>query len=187
MNAPFPQIAEFSQRLEQMPIDLEQVDFFCTIVTELAQLIEETVGMKQAEGFITSVGLRMGKVIADKYTGQALDSAGRLEALAAVLVDLKRRIMGEFYVIEIAETHILLGNTRCPFGDAVKGRKSLCMMTTNVFGRIAADAGGYARVAVLESIAAGNDRCRVLVDLSLDSEPSYAKESVLHSGEFFAT
>ncbi|GAA6188954.1 methanogen output domain 1-containing protein [Litorivita sp. NS0012-18] len=187
MNAPFPQITELTNRLEAMPIDLAQVDFFCTLVTELAQLIEETVGLKQAEGFITSVGLRMGKVIGDKYAGQAIDSVERLEALAAVLIDLKRRIMGEFYVIEIADSHILLGNTRCPFGDAVEGRKSLCMMTTNVFGRIAADTGGYARVAVLESIAAGSDKCRVLIDLSLESEPALEGTRPLHSGEFFAT
>lgn len=187
MNAPLNQIAEFSKRLEAMPIDLEQVEFFCTIVTELAQLIEETVGMKQAEGFITSVGLRMGKVIADKYTGKAINHVGRLEALAAVLIDLKRRIKGEFYVIEIADTHILLGNTRCPFGAAVKGRKALCMMTTNVFGRIAADAGGYARVAVLDSIASGGDECRVLVDLSLENHTAYHDTKPLHSGEFFAT
>ncbi len=187
MNETCPHLDSFSNHLQSLPIDLQQSDFFCTIVTELASLIEDTVGLKQAEGFITTVGLRMGKTIAKKYSGHAPGPGADLEALAAVLIDLKRRIHGDFYVIDIAQSHILLGNSRCPFGEGVTGRTSLCMMTTNVFGRIAADASGYARVSVMESIAAGAEHCRVLIDLSMDTPPEFTTEVSLHSGEFFAT
>ena len=56
---------------------------------------------------------------------------------------MKRRINGDFYVIEESETHIVLGNRACPFGDKVLGRPSMCMMTSNVFGHVAAENLGY--------------------------------------------
>ncbi len=82
-----------------------------------------------------------------------------------MLVDLKQRIQGDFYIIEEREDRIVLGNRQCPFGGYVEGRPSLCMMTSNVFGRIAAENLGYARVDIEQSIAAGDPLCRVVVYL----------------------
>jgi hypothetical protein len=41
------------------------------------------------------------------------------EQVADVLVDLKRRIQGNFFVIEEYEDKIVLGNTACPFAEKV--------------------------------------------------------------------
>jgi hypothetical protein len=73
------------------------------------------------------------------------------EQVADVLVDLKRRIQGEFYVIEKNENKIVLGNRACPFG----GHPSMCMKTSNVFGAIAAEDLGFAKVELRETIAKG--------------------------------
>jgi predicted ArsR family transcriptional regulator len=86
------------------------------------------------------------------------------------MVDLKRRIGGDFYVMEQGEDEILLGNRRCPFGDSVRGRPALCMMTSNVFGRIAAENLGYAKVSVEEAFATGEGRC--IVRVMLQSSPN---------------
>lgn len=187
MNETRPHLDVFSNHLQSLPIDLQQSEFLCTLATEAASLIEHTADLKQAEGFITTVGLRIGKTITKKYSGHAPGSGADLEALTPVLIDLKRRIHGDFYVIDIAQIHILLGNTRCPFAEGVTGRTSLCMMTTNVFGRIAAGASGYARGSVMETIAAGAEHCRVLIDISMDTSSEFTTEVPLHSGEFFAT
>jgi predicted ArsR family transcriptional regulator len=82
-----------------------------------------------------------------------------------VLVDLKRRIQGDFFVVEESEDKIVLGNRRCPFGELVKDRPSLCMMTSNVFGYIAAQNLGYAGVELKETIALGHPGCTVVVHL----------------------
>ncbi|MFZ3584690.1 methanogen output domain 1-containing protein [Loktanella sp. DJP18] len=87
-----------------------------------------------------------------------------------VLVGLKSRIQGDFYVIEEREDRIILGNSRCPFGKFVEGRPSLCMMTSNVFGSITAQNLGYARVEINEAIAVGDPGCRVVVHLKPSSE-----------------
>jgi predicted ArsR family transcriptional regulator len=85
--------------------------------------------------------------------------------VAQVLVDLKRRIQGDFFVVEADDDRIVLGNRVCPFGDKVLGRPALCMMTSNVFGSIAADNLGYAKVEIQEAIARGDPGCRVVVHL----------------------
>ena len=87
-----------------------------------------------------------------------------------VLVDLKRRIHGEFYIIEEDEEKIVLGNKRCPFGDKVIGRPSMCMMTSNVFGVITAQNLGYSRVELDKTIANGDPECRVVVYLKASPE-----------------
>src|SRR5262249_13253777 len=87
------------------------------------------------------------------------------EQVAEVLVDLKQRIGGDFYVIEQDDEKIVLGNRRCPFAEKVLDRPALCMMTSNVFGVIAADHLGYAKVGIEQSIARGDAGCRVVVYL----------------------
>ncbi len=80
-------------------------------------------------------------------------------------MDLKRRIQGDFYVIEESDEKIVLGNRACPFEDKVLGRPALCMMTSNVFGVIAAENLGYAKVSIEEAIANGDPACRVVIYL----------------------
>jgi hypothetical protein len=102
--------------------------------------------------------------------------------VAQVLVDLKRRINGRFYIIEETAEKIVFGNTCCPFGDKVLNRTSMCMMTSNVFGSIAAQNLGYAKVELQETIAEGKPGCRVVVYLkpSGDSENATGREYFKH-------
>ncbi|MBN8182679.1 MULTISPECIES: methanogen output domain 1-containing protein [Stappiaceae] len=151
-------------------IPLETTDFFNQIIRELSGALQEIVGLNEAEGFIALVANRIGEKINSDYK-----SALHLEQipgplLADVLVDLKRRIGGQFCVEYEDNKVLILKNTRCPFGDRVKDRPSLCMMTTNVFGRIAADCHGYARVHIDRSIARGDTDCRVVVHLTPTAE-----------------
>ena len=91
-----------------------------------------------------------------------------------VLVDLKRRIQGDFYVIAQDEEKIVLGNRACPFAEKVIGRPAMCMMTSNVFGVIAAENLGYGKVVLEETIAAGDPGCRVTVYLKPTDEAEAA-------------
>ena len=91
--------------------------------------------------------------------------------MVAVYVDLSHRIGGDFYVIEQTPDRVVLGNRKCPFGRHAEGRPSLCMMTSNVFGRIAAENLGYSRVRLDEAIARGDAGCRVVVDFRPVEKP----------------
>ena len=101
--------------------------------------------------------------------GEQLGDGDRAQ-VAAVLVDLKRRIKGEFHVIEETPDKIVFGNTACPFEDKVSGRPAMCMMTSNVFGVIAAENLGYSKVVLEQTIAEGARACRVVVHLKPTEE-----------------
>jgi predicted ArsR family transcriptional regulator len=150
---------------------LERDLFLRSLLRELAGTLQEVVGLEEASGYISVVGGAIGEQIDGEYRrALAVDRLDRAQ-VAAVLVDLKRRIQGEFFVIEEDADRIVLGNRACPFGAFVSGRPSLCMMTSNVFGAVAAENLGYARVEIEQSIAAGDPGCRVTVHLRPTERP----------------
>jgi predicted ArsR family transcriptional regulator len=155
-----------SPEVSSAEIGLERDVFLRSLLRELAGTLEEVVGIDEASGYISIVGSAIGEQIGASYR-QALkvDRLSR-DQVGEVLVDLKRRIQGDFYVIEEREDRIVLGNRACPFGAFVEGRPSLCMMTSNVFGSIAAQNLGYARIEVQEAIATGHEGCRIVVYLT---------------------
>lgn len=151
--------------VNELDIPLNRDVFLRTLIRELAGTLEDVVGLSEASGFITVVGQAMGDEMNRDYRAALGVPELSREQVAEVLVDLKRRIQGEFYVVEQDQEKIVLGNRACPFGDKVIGRPSMCMMTSNVFGAIAAENLGYAKVELQETIAEGHAGCRVAVYL----------------------
>ncbi len=170
--------------LATQSIPLERDLFLRALLRELSGTLQDVIGIEEASGYISVVGAAIGDQLDTEYKRalrlQRLDR----EQVAQVLVDLKKRIQGDFFVIEEDATKIVLGNRACPFGDFVRDRPSLCMMTSNVFGRIAAENLGYARVELEETIAQGDRGCRVVVhlDASDDADPQ-AREYFRSAGE----
>ncbi len=154
-----------ARALQILDIPLERDGFLRSILRELAGTLQEVVGLDEASGFVSVVGQNMGRQLDHDY--RAALGVQRLtpEQVADVLVDLKARIQGDFYIIEQDADHIVLGNRACPFAEKVIGRPALCMMTSNVFGSIAAENLGYAKIELQETIALGYDGCRVVVHL----------------------
>jgi predicted ArsR family transcriptional regulator len=156
-------------------VPLERDVFLRTLLRHLSGTLQDVVGLDEAAGFVSVVGQEMGDQIGGMYRrALAVDSLNR-EQVAEVLVDLKRRIQGDFYVISQDDEKIVLGNRACPFGDKVIGRPALCMMTSNVFGSIAARDLGYAKVALEETIAEGAPGCRVVVYITPSAEAGEAE------------
>ncbi|WP_416899753.1 MAG: methanogen output domain 1-containing protein [Minwuia sp.] len=147
------------------PIGRDRDQFLREFVRELSGTLERVVGIDQAAGFMSTVGGRIGRLMNEEYRSHAGCAQMNREQVAAALVDLKRRIEGGFSVTSITDDAIVLQNRVCPFGDQVRGRPSLCMMTSNIFGKIAAENLGYARVELAETIAAGDGGCRVIIHL----------------------
>jgi predicted ArsR family transcriptional regulator len=167
--------------IERLAIPLERDVFMRTLIRELAGTLQDVVGLEDASGFVSVVGQRMGKQIDHDYKVALGASPLSRQQVADVLVDLKRRIQGDFYIIEQDDEKIVLGNRACPFAEKVLGRPAMCMMTSNVFGSIAADNLGYAKVELQETIAQGYAGCRVVVHLAATSAADAA-----HGREYFA-
>lgn len=151
-------------------IPLDRDRFMRTLIRELSGTLEKVVGVEDASGYISVVGSTIGGNINEAYRKALAVSRLSRAQVAEVLVDLKRRIEGDFYVVEENEDRIVLGNRACPFGDKVLGRPSMCMMTSNVFGHIAAENLGYAKVQLDKTIAQGHGECRVVVHLRPSDE-----------------
>ena len=149
----------------QLPIALERDSFLRQLLRHLAGVLQATVGLEEAEGFVTAVGQKMGDEINNSYRDALELPVLSATQVADVLVDLKKRIQGDFRIVEQTDKKIVLRNRACPFGDKVIGRDALCMMTSNVFGVITAENLGYARVSIDEAIARSDAGCAVTVYL----------------------
>jgi predicted ArsR family transcriptional regulator len=166
MNAPVP----VKEHAVELDVPLNRDLFLRTLIRELSGTLEDVVGIKEASGFISLVGQNVGDQMNADYKNAFGVTKLNREQVSEVLVDLKRRILGEFYIIEETPDKIVLGNRACPFAEKVLGRTSMCMMTSNVFGAIAAQNLGYAKVELKETIAQGDSGCRVVVYLSPTDE-----------------
>lgn len=151
--------------VKNLDIPLERDLFLRKLLRELTGTLQDIVGMEAATGYINTVGAVMGEWIEQQYRqglgGDHLD----VQQVADVFVDLKQRLNGDFYIISLDNEKIVVGNRRCPFGEFAQDRPSLCMMTSNVFGRIAAENIGYARVELQKTIAQKDPECRIVVHL----------------------
>lgn len=160
--------------VSELDVSLERDGFMRSLLRELSGTLEDVVGLEEANGFVSVVGQRIGDQIDRAYRRELdVDRLSR-EQVGDVMVDLKRRIQGDFYIIETSPDKIVLGNRACPFGDKVVGRLSLCMMTSNVFGTIAAENLGYGKVELQKTIAEGHPECRVVVHLTSTPEAEAA-------------
>lgn len=163
------------QQVADLDVPLERDAFLRNLLRELSGSLQDVVGLEEASGFVSVVGQRIGRQIGESYKRALRVDELTREQVSEVLVDLKRRIEGDFYVIEQTDEKIVLGNRACPFGDKVLDRPALCMMTSNVFGSIAAENLGYAKVELEETIAQGHDGCRVTVHLKPTDEAEAAE------------
>jgi hypothetical protein len=94
-------------------------------------------GIEEASGYISIVGSAIGEQINQDYRRAYEVSSLSREQVAELLVDLKRRIQGNFSSSR---------NPRKRFAEKVLGRRWMRMMTSNVFGHIAAENLGYCKV-----------------------------------------
>jgi predicted ArsR family transcriptional regulator len=146
-----------------LPIKIDRDLFLRNLIRELSGALEDVIGLEEASGFISIVGQQIGDWMNAEYREAYNTDTLSPEQVAEVLVDLKARIQGDFFIIEEDDEKIVLGNRRCPFGEKVKDRPSMCMMTSNVFGTITAENLGYAKVNLIETIAQGAPGCKVTV------------------------
>ena len=107
----------YSRTRQEQRQPLQRDLFSRTLVRELAGSLQSVVGLEDASGFISVVDQRMGAQINHDYKNalrvERLDRA----QVAQVLVDLKRRIQGDFYVLREDDQKIVLGNRHCPFEE----------------------------------------------------------------------
>lgn len=157
--------SSIDSQIDSLDLPIEHDQFLRIMIRELAGTLQDVVGIEEAAGFLNVVGYRTGQHVNQIYQNALQLSNLSRAQVTAVLVDWKRRIQGDFYVIEETDEKIVLGNRKCPFAEQVKGREAMCVMTSNIFGAIAADNLGYARVELQDTIARGAQECKIVIYL----------------------
>lgn len=158
-------ISLIDNQIESLELPIEHNQFLRTMIRELAGTLQDVIGIEEAAGFLNVVGYRTGQHVNQLYQNALQLSNLSRSQVTAVLIDWKRRIQGDFYVIEETDEKIVLGNRKCPFAEQVEGREAMCVMTSNIFGAIVADNLGYAKVELQDTIARGAQECRIVIYL----------------------
>lgn len=154
--------------------------FLRALTVELAHAVDLHQGPSEAEAAIAQVGANVGGRMEDAHRSH-LGIEGDLESaqIADFYISLKAAIGGDFYIVSADDERIVVGNRRCPFGEAVQHAPSLCRMTSSVFGGIAArNTGREVAVHLEERIAVGDAECRVTI--WLDTPPDELAPFVHH-------
>lgn len=172
-------------RVDMLPVNHNRDGFLTTLVASLGKTLQDVAGLDEATDFISLVGNKIGNKINDDYLNAANVKAFTLDEVGEILTDLKKRIGGDFSVVATDTKRIVLNNTQCPFGNSVIGNDSLCMMTSNVFGRITANNLGYARVELDKTIAKGDGQCKVIVHLQQDNSLDTTSRQIVER-EYYA-
>lgn len=79
------------------------------LIRELSGLLEDVVGLEEASGFISIVGQNIGTRLDSDYKNALAVSNLTRSQVTDVLMDLKARIEGDFYIIEQDDERIVLG------------------------------------------------------------------------------
>lgn len=164
-----------SNNISKLDIPLDRDSFLRELLRQLSGTLQDVVGLDEAQGFISVVGQKMGTLINTEYQSALNVSNLSRDQVSEVLADLKQRIQGDFTIISEDPNKIIFQGNSCPFAEKVVDRPSLCMMTSNVFGTIASENLGYAKVSLEETIATGASQCRVVVYLTENSESILAQ------------
>lgn len=145
--------------------------FLRALVVQLSQAVEHSAGPHVIEEVISQVGLAVGGQMETAFRlARQLTERLTPQELAECYVRLKHAIDGRFYVIEVTDERIVLGNPRCPFGNAVRAAPALCRMTSSVFGGIAArNVEDGAAVVLEERIAAHRYRGAAATPQAVDA------------------
>ena len=148
---------------------LTRENFLIRLIS-LSSLLLQLENGPSASRHIRNVGLRLSEWINTMYLKELHSDRLTPEQYGYVIVDLKKRIDGDFYLIESREDRVIVGNHRCPFGAHVASSPNLCNITSSVFGGIAAENFGYGKVVLSQRIAIGDPECAVAVYLKPSPE-----------------
>jgi hypothetical protein len=165
---------EAPRPVRELPVALDRDVFLRTMIRERAGTLQEVVGLGEASGFVRVVGREIGgRINESRRADLGVPKLDRGRA-AAALVDLERRIQGDFLVIEEDEEEIVPGNRACPFAEKAVGRPAMCMSNSGIFGVVTDENPGHAKVVLEPIIAEGSPGRRVVVHLKPTPEAEAA-------------
>jgi len=160
--------------------------FMLELIAHLSKLSDFLFGDYLGREYIMVTGLQMGHTIDEKYKKfHGITDHLNLDQYADLVVNLKQSIGGNFYLVEKSSNKVIVAATSCPFGNIVTKVPNLCMITSGVFGGIAALNFGFGKVSLCKRICMGKPHCEVCVYLENNGE-SAQEEGIIYNLESVA-
>ena len=151
------------------PVASDREMFLATVVKALNDTLGDTVGPREAKGFDHLVGMAVAEQVLAGYLAAAGASRLDLTATLDALLDWKRRLGGDFTILERTDKRVVLVYGRCPFAGLAGDTGAMCRVASHVFGHMVAESQGYGRVTLTDTIARGAAGCRIVIDLDPDA------------------
>lgn len=149
------------------------------LVGFLTASLRDLLGEEAAESLMAQAGQTVAEGLDACYRKEFRVNKLSRAQVASVFVDPKTTIGWPFHVLYESDDRIELSTEACVSEELTEGYSALCMITSNVFGVIAAENLGYARVTVDQSTTSGNGGCRISIHLEPDESAA--------GREYFAT
>ncbi len=163
-------------KLWYIPVNMNRETFLTQMINELALSLDKT----QLKETLNKIGLKLGKQIEQLYKQFYGVENLNLTQLTEALIDVEKKIGGNFSVVEKTPEKIILKNNKCPFGnDKVKGCPEFCSITSNIFGIMASKNFSYSKVSLKRTIAkADEDYIIIFLKKTEESEKEKATDYV---------
>lgn len=138
--------------------------FMLELIAHLSKLTDFLFGNHLGREYIVAIGLQMGEAIDERFKRfHRISGRLSLDQYASLVVNLKQSIGGDFYLVEKASNKVVVASNTCPFGGIITKAPNLCMITSGVFGGIAALNFGFGKVVLRKRIGLGEPRCEVCI------------------------
>jgi len=137
-------------KLWYIPVNMNRDIFLTQTINELALNIDKN----QIKRTLNKIGLKLGKQIEQLYKEFYSVEKLNISQLTEALVDVEKKIGGNFSVVEKTPEKIIFKNNKCPFGnDRIKECPELCAITSSIFGIMASKNFAYSKVCLKKTIA----------------------------------
>lgn len=162
---------------------LGRESFMLELIAHLSKLTDSIFGNHLGREYIIATAIQMGQAIDEKYKRfHKLSSRLNVDQYASLVVNLKQSIGGDFYLVEKTSNKVVVAASTCPFAGIINQVPNLCMVTSGVFGGIAAINFGFGKVSLRERIGIGKSRCEVCIYLAKNAE-SAQEEGIIYTPE----
>lgn len=149
-------------RVPEPDIDLPPAPPGSLPAPEPGLLLGMITGHIGAGSSLEDAAARAGATLADLLTTEGFDPGAGTPAAAETFIEAERRLGADFELVDAEAGRAVVRNRRCPFGPAAS--RSMCRFTSALAGGLAARDTGRSDVSVLETLAAGDHECRLVID-----------------------
>jgi predicted ArsR family transcriptional regulator len=162
-------------KLWYIPVNINDKEFLRSMLLGTISSLDENTS-KEA---IRKSALKIAKNIEELYKRFYDVEKLNLDQFCEAVVDVEKKIGGEFKVVEKSNNRVIFRVLSCPLTKC----PGMCTVTSTILGTLAAKSFGYSKVILKKTIARGSDNCYIIVHLKKSEESEKEKTTEYFPGD----